>query len=297
VRVLRPQGQGAPNALVITVPDATAAPVRLAPAPDRRLVDKGRHGSLPKIGLDGQRPADVYARPLPIAHQGAKVRVAVVVTGLGLSGTGTADAISRLPGAFTLAFAPYGAELEKQVARAREGGHEVLLQVPMEPFDYPDNDPGPHTLLAGNTPEQNLDRLHWLMSRFHGYVGLTNFMGARLTASDAALAPILREAADRGLVYLDDGSSQRSLATTIAGSTGAPAARADVVLDASPRAHDMEQALGRLEALAREKGQAIGTTVALPGHVERLVRWAKAAEARGVTLVPVSALMPSPRRM
>ena len=33
------------------------------------------------------------------------------------------------------------------VARAREAGHEVLLEVPMEPFDYPDNDPGPQTLL------------------------------------------------------------------------------------------------------------------------------------------------------
>jgi polysaccharide deacetylase 2 family uncharacterized protein YibQ len=30
--------------------------------------------------------------------------------------------------------------------------------------------------------------------------------------------------------------------------------------------------------------------------VERLQRWAKAAEARGITLVPVSALVTSPRR-
>ena len=71
-------------------------------------------------------------------------------------------------------------------ARASEG-HEVLLQAPMEPFDYPDNDPGPQTLLTSLTPEQNVDRLHWLMSRFQGYVGIAGSMGARFTASEQAL--------------------------------------------------------------------------------------------------------------
>ena len=35
----------------------------------------------------------------------------------------------------------------------------------MEPFDYPDNDPGPQTLLRPSAPEQNLDRLYWHLSR------------------------------------------------------------------------------------------------------------------------------------
>ncbi len=50
---------------------------------------------------------------------------------------------------------PYGADVERLVARARGEGHEILLQVPMEPFGYPDNDPGPQTLLTSLTPEQN----------------------------------------------------------------------------------------------------------------------------------------------
>jgi polysaccharide deacetylase 2 family uncharacterized protein YibQ len=65
------------------------------------------------------------------------------------------------------------------VERARAQRHEVLLQIPMEPFDYPDNDPGPQTLLTTLAPEQNLDRLFWHLSRFQGYAGIANFMGAR----------------------------------------------------------------------------------------------------------------------
>ena len=105
----------------------------------------------------------------------------------------------------------------------------MLLQAPMEPFDYPDNDPGPQTLLTSLSADQNIDRLHWLMSRFQGYVGIVNYMGARFTATEQALAPVLKEAAQRGLIYVDDGSSPRSLAGQIAGANNLPFAKAEVV--------------------------------------------------------------------
>ena len=42
---------------------------------------------------------------------------------------------------------------------------------------YPANNPGPKTLLAGVSAEENLEALHWHMSRFAGYTGITNYMG------------------------------------------------------------------------------------------------------------------------
>ena len=198
-------------------------------------------------------------------------------------------AIRKLPGPVTLSFGPYGGDLERQVARARDGGHEVLLQAPMEPFDYPDNDPGPQTLLTSLDAAQNLDRLQWLMSRFQGYVGITNAMGGRFTASEQALAPVLREATKRGLIYVDDGASTRSLASQIAGANNLAFAKADLMVDAVPSAADVDRALGRLEAMARDRGIAVGMASALPVSIERIARWAKAAESRGVLLVPISA--------
>jgi polysaccharide deacetylase 2 family uncharacterized protein YibQ len=189
----------------------------------------------------------------------------------------------------TFAFSPYGGDLERQVARARANGHEVMLQVPMEPFDYPDNDPGPHTLLASVDAGQNLDRLHWLMSRFQGYVGLVNTMGGRFSASEQAMAPVLRDAAARGLIYADDGSSARSLASQIAGASNLPFAKADIVIDQVSTAADIDKALGRLETIARSRGTAVGFAGALPVSIERIARWAKAAEKRGIQLVPITA--------
>lgn len=287
VTVVRP-GAEAPGAIIITVPDS--GEVRLANAPDARLVERSRFGLLPKVGPDGATPAQVYARPLgPAPASNPNGRIALLVGGLGISQNGTAEAISKLPGPVSLGFAPYGTELERTVQRARSDGHEVFLQVPMEPFDYPDNDPGPQTLLAGPKAAENVDRLHWLLGRFTGYVGIVNFLGGRLTADEAALSPILREIAGRGLMVIDDGSSARSLLAPAAAKAQIPALKVDRMIDSVTRADAIDQELQRLEALARERGIAVGAATALPLSIERIARWAATLEAKGIIIVPVSA--------
>ncbi len=258
---------------------------------DPRLLEESRHGPIPRIAPDGTRPSALYARKATSGQSNPDgPQVAIVIGGLGVSATSTADALSRLPPDVTLAFTPYGGDLETLVGRARERGHEVLLQVPMEPHDYPDNDPGPQTLLTSLSADQNVDRLHWLFSRMQGYVGITNFMGARFTASDAGMAPVLREVARRGMIYVDDGTSARSQAGQIAGANKLPYAKADVVIDAVPSAGEIDNALRRLENVARERGMAVGYSSALPASIDRIARWTKAAQGRGIVIVPVSTI-------
>lgn len=296
VKVVRQGGGQAPGALIIRIPDEIG--VRLAAAPDRRLVAKGPYGPLPRIGTDGSRPADVYARPVMMsAKLGAGApRIALVVSGMGLSQTATASAVDQLPAAVTLAFAPYGSGLEKQVADARASGHEILLQVPMEGFEQGKDAAGPRVLSASASPDATLDALHWHMSRFPGYVGLTNFLGGRFTTSQTALAPVMRDASDRGLVYFDDGSSPQSLAPSVAAAAGVPSTRADVVIDLSQRADAIEAALRRLETIARQKGSAVGIASGLPQTVDRITHFTQGLEARGIALVPLTALITQPAR-
>lgn len=288
VVVYRPDSD-APGAIVITVPDDAGA-VRLAPAPDTRLVERTRYGLLPKTGPDGTTPARIYARPLgPEPTTKPAGRIALVVGGLGISQSGTADAISRLPPQVSLAFAPYGSELERTVQRARSEGHEAFLQLPMEPFDYPDNDPGPHTLLSGPKASDNLDKLHWSLGRFTGYVGVINFLGGRLTADETALSPILRDLAGRGLMVVDDGSSARSQFAAAASRAQIPSLKVDRTIDTVTRAEAIDKELASLEATARERGIVVASASALPVSIERIARWAQSLEAKKIALVPLSA--------
>jgi uncharacterized protein len=266
-----------------------------AAAADAKLLEATRHGQVPRVSVDGARPLVAYARPVAEIPADPKMpRIALIVTGLGIGSSNTAEAL-KLPGQISLAFAPYGTDLDRIASRARGNGHEILLQLPMEPFDYPDNDPGPQTLLTSLAPEQNIDRLYWLMSRFQGYVGVANYMGSRFTASDAAFAPLLREVAKRGLMYLDDGSSPRSLAGQIAGASSLPFAKANIVLDSVPTPNEIDRALLRLETMARDNGLAIGVATALPVSIARIAQWAKTAESRGFLLVPISATVVKPK--
>jgi polysaccharide deacetylase 2 family uncharacterized protein YibQ len=261
------------------------------PAVDPKFVEMTPRGPVPRIAADGARPADAFARPVqPLPGKPDAPRIALIVDGLGVSATTTADAITKLPEAVTLGFVPYGADIAALATRARTGGHEIVLQVPMEPFDYPDNDPGPQTLLTTLTPQQNIDRLYTVMSKIQGYVGLTNTMGARFTASEDALSPILRETAKRGLIYVDDGANPRSAAGRIAGAGNLSFVHADVVLDSVPTPKEIDRALDRLEMTARDRGFAVGAASALPVSIDRLAAWAKAAESRGILLVPITAI-------
>ena len=257
---------------------------------DPRLLENSRHGAIPKVAPDGARPAETYARPVkPQAGRAEQPRVAIVIEGLGIGANSTSEALAKMPAPVTFAFAPYGTDLERWVTRARGEGHEVLLQIGMEPFDYPDNDPGPQTLLTTLSAEQNTDRLHWFLSRFQGYVGVTSLMGARFTATDQAFAPVLREIGKRGLIYFDGGTS-RSVAGQVAGAQNVTFAKADAALDAVPAAAEIDNALARLEATARSRGFAIGAASALPVTIDRLSQWIKTVDARGITLVPISAV-------
>jgi len=290
VKVTRNGASGGAGPIIIEV---GSSGVRLPPAPDSRVAEKSRYGVLPRIGADGSKPMTVYSRPF-IAPSRLKTnapKIALVIGGVGLNPQSTEAAIDQLPEAVTLALAPYGSTIAETAAQARARGHETLLQIPMEPFDYPRSNPGPHTLL---TSGGEVEDLRWLMARFTGYAGVMNFLGGRFTADEKALASALSEVSQRGLFFLDDGASPQSLATDVAGRLKLPAARVDVILDARQTPQALDAALAQLEAEALKNGAAVGFANAQLTTIARLARFAHEAERHGITIAPVSATLAPP---
>lgn len=259
--------------------------------PGDALFEMTDNGPLPRVSSTGIKPYEAYARPSlsPQAANGRKL-IAIVMSGLGLNQATTSEAIDALPGTITLAFAPYGGNLTALADAARADGHELMLEIPLEPFDYPRNDPGPHTLLVEQPPRENLEKLYWLLTRMTGYTGVLNHMGARFTASAADFSPIMEELGLRGLAYLDDGSSNRSVAPQLARQNTVPYARVDAVLDGNPSETAIVSALEALKATADEDGQAIGILSALPVSVRTLADWSEGLDPDKYILVPISAL-------
>jgi hypothetical protein len=263
----------------------------LRPAPVEALTEISAEGKLPRIGPGNMKPMEVYARttPLGILHSD-KPKIAIVLGGMGLNEKLTQQAMRSLPGDITFAFAPYGSTLQDQVDAARAEGHEVLLQLPMEPIGYPVNNPGPRTLLAEADAETNLESLRWHMSRFAGYTGVINYLGGRMLASAPALTPVLSEIQKRGLLYLEDGSSTLTASQDIAKKLKLPNKRGQIVIDAEPSREAIMAALELLENEAQANGMAIGTGSGLAITTETVRDWAETLAEKGILLVPVSAV-------
>jgi uncharacterized protein len=258
-------------------PAAGALPT--APLPG--LYAPGPGGPLPIISADGRTPFDGYKRPF---SANAKPKIALIIGGLGLNARATRQAIESLPPEVTLSFAPYAEGLQGWIDEARAHGHEVLLETPMEPLDYPDNDPGPYTLMADGSPPEIVKKLEWVLSRATGYFGLTNYLGSRFLANPAAYQAFASAAAGRGLGFIDDGSGARMTGG------GLPRASAERVIDDQLSQAAIDQQLLALEAGALQRGQALGAGFAYPVTLDKVARWAGGLAERGFQLAPASAL-------
>ncbi|MGI9464481.1 MAG: divergent polysaccharide deacetylase family protein, partial [Aestuariivirgaceae bacterium] len=263
---------------------------RLAPAPIRSVSEKGPYGALPRIAKNGKKPWLVYARP--VSHKeltSNSPKIAIVLGGMGLNRRLTDQAIKQMPGEITLAFAPYGKGLQKQINSARRAGHEVMLQLPMEPFGYPTVDPGPKTLLVKDAADVTVKNLKWHMSRFSGYIGIINYMGGRFTSQGDGIGYVLRDVNKRGLVYLDDGTSRRSVVPSLGQVMNAPVRVTNMVIDGEGSYNAISSALSRLEQQAATDGFAIGLGSGLAVTMDALNTWARDLRSRNIILVPVSA--------
>jgi len=266
---------------VIAPPPVAAAVGPLPVAPIAGLYTPGPGGGvLPVIAPDGRMASESYARPFTAD---GRPKVALMIGGLGLNPQTTRAAIETLPPEITLSFAPYAEGLQGWIDLARAHGHEVLLEAPMEPVDYPANDPGPYTLIAANRPEDTVRKLEWLMSRATGYYGLTNYLGSRFVTSDTAMTTFTLALKARGLSFIDDGQA------SLRGGP-IPRASADRIIDDELAAGSIDGQLKMLEVGAAGRGQALGSGFAYPVTINQVRLWAAGLSGRGLQLAPASAM-------
>jgi polysaccharide deacetylase 2 family uncharacterized protein YibQ len=162
----------------------------------------------------------------------------------------------------------------------------------MEPENYPAFDPGPKTLLTSLSPDQNMERLDWALSRVTGYVGVADYQGSRFTASRRDLEPVLQTLNRRGLIFVDSRSTPRSLVPEIAYLIGLPWALNSRFLDDRQVSRGaIDTRLRELETIARSEKHALGIGAPYPVTLERINAWAATLAEKGIALAPVTAVL------
>ncbi len=242
----------------------------------------GTYGPTPRIAPDGRLAARHYARTF--VDEGDKPKIAILVAGLGLDPALTQAAIS-LPPEVSLAFAPYAKNLPELAADARAKGHELLIEIPMESAGVDEQQLGPAALMNFRSQEDNRKRLDWILSRFEGFYGATNYLGGTFSANQSAMTNLLFALQGSGLAYVDDTGLARGPAQSMAMIYGVP----DFLL--TPQSADFDGMLAQIEARARAKGRVMVKVYGTPQSLQQLQIWLEKLPAKDIVLAPSSALV------
>lgn len=262
---------------------------RMATAPVQGLYEETAQGKLPIISDDGQKPWQIYARPFN--QDDPRPRVSLVVMGLGLATAETDDVLQSLPAPVALAVTAQSEVAGAWMSRARQDGHEILLSLPMEPFDYPRSDPGPNTLLTSIPVDNNLHRLLWALGKGVGYIGVTTDSGSRFTTNPEAMKPILGVLRLRGLMIFDTKLAPMSVTSELAEKEHVPFATSTLAIPDDQSPDELKTSLRALEKIAKDKGQAIGYISITPLSLNVLSTWVHELPRRGIALAPLSAMV------
>ncbi|WP_417794947.1 divergent polysaccharide deacetylase family protein [Terasakiella pusilla] len=218
-----------------------------------------------------------------------KPMIALVIDDLGLDRKRTAQTLA-LKGPLTMAFIPYAKNLNKQTTAAKANGHELLVHLPMEPLNKK-IDAGPNHLHTHLAHEDLLDRIHWNLERFEGYVGVNNHMGSLATTDPEVMSALMTELRKREMLFLDSRTNPKSIATDLAGKEGVPFAVRNVFLDNVNEKGAVLKQLSLLEKVARRSGFAVGIGHPRDGTIAALKEWLPSIERNGFSLVPISQIV------
>jgi polysaccharide deacetylase 2 family uncharacterized protein YibQ len=262
-----------------SLPMPVDKPVALAPAPVETLLRVGPNGPLPVISTDGKSAWKTYARPFDAPPD--KARLAVVVVGLGLDREATDTAIAKLPPGVTLVFSPYAGSLDKWIKKARDAGHEVMMDLPVETSGFPARDPGPLGLLVTTPPEEVVARLERVLAKGPGAVGVWAADGPFTQSKQVGL--VLTALKDRGLLYIGTAPAD--------GEAKPPMLGVVSHLDAQPFRNAIEARQIQAQAAIKEMGRGIVAVHARPVAFDRLVGWLGRLPDQNIALAPVSAVV------
>ena len=226
--------------------------------------------------------------PQTQTHPGHAPKIAIVIDDVGPDLKGSERAI-QLPAPITLSFLPYAVRVSEQAKEAREGGHELLLHMPMEPVGH--EDPGPGALLVTLPMNELQQRFENALSSFTGFDGVNNHMGSKFTAYADGMHMVVDELQQRHLFYLDSRTSAQSVGLKIAKEQGLPSIGRDIFLDDDPAPEAIRKQLEATMQVARRKGYAVAIGHPHATTMDVMDAWVKEAPEQGFKLVPLKSLV------
>jgi uncharacterized protein len=213
--------------------------------------------------------------------------IAIIVGGLGLSTSETQNVLS-LPIDVTMGFSPYALDMAKFADTAYNNGYEVMINLPLEPVEYPDDDPGELALLSHLPVEENKKRINFIISQFLKCKGLYSVESQKFTRSIENDKMLLNTLKDQQKIFVFTNDTGSTVLQQIAQQTNYNLITNDSIIDQVASTDAINENLQNLEKLAKQNGYAVGYANPYPITVDILKNWIPSLKEKNIKLVPIS---------
>jgi polysaccharide deacetylase 2 family uncharacterized protein YibQ len=197
-----------------------------------------------------------------------------------------------LPGPVACAFLPYG-PFTNALARQAHGYHkEVMLHLPMQAMDHGQSRVEKGTLTLDMTELQFMAVLDQELAAVPYVSGVNNHKGSLLTRHPGNMAWLMQAINRHGnLFFVDSRTTSATVARQLAFEYGVPNSSRNVFLDNNPESEAIRVQFGKLIAIAKREGTALGIGHPLPETLDVLSEELADLPRHGVQLLPVSRLI------
>jgi len=217
-------------------------------------------------------------------------RVALVIDDLGYNPE-LAEALFAIDVPLTVSILPNLPHTRAIARRAAEKGKEVILHLPMEPYDYPNAQVEEGTLLTSMDDLQIRRLIEKALEGLDGAVGANNHMGSRMVEDEMKMRVILEEMKKRGLFFMDSRTSPHSRVYDLARSMGVKTAKRHVFLDGRHTVAYIKRQLDLVAEVALENGCGIAIGHLHPTTLEALRTHLPRLAERGIQFVWLSEVL------
>jgi uncharacterized protein len=141
---------------------------------------------------------------------------------------------------------------------AHQKGYEVMLHLPMEPFEYPVINPGKGALLSAMSPDELIGQLEKDINAVPYIKGVNNHMGSKITSTSTQMYQIFSILKKKNLYFIDSRTTAKTLCKPSARLLQLPFSQRDIFLDNIHEPDAIREQLKKLVDLAKKHGDAVG---------------------------------------
>lgn len=238
-----------------------------------------------------------HAAPPPVVTEKqappvSPYRIALVIDDLG-ENYGNFKSLSALGVPITYAILPFRPHsVDIAAAIHANGSGEIILHLPLEPWNSANHAMNHGTLLTSMDREELLEQLEKNIKAVPHISGVNSHMGSKFTENSEKTALLLEVLKEKGLYFLDSRTSKKTVGYALAKKLHLKTARRDLFLDSTQDEQFVLKQLKKILPLAQKRG---GTLIVI-GHpytqtIRALQEYLPSLTEQGVTIVPLSELV------